>query len=617
MGVSRMDSKGNLAPITVTPVPSFNVSSSDRKRGHGGPLDDNGSGINLACFDLNIISPSGTNIGPAGPGDYAELDPNHATFILPIGQAGGNYTVNAILCDCVGNYGGCTWQFLVTSTAPAISFCPTDIDSCVYQNFWNPNGPLRLCATVRETDGINTNLSGIRVDILVLHSCPSGWCEDTLLANAAYDISEPPDPNNPAQVFHITGSYNFDPHLASPEVRIVVTAQNVAGQTASRSQSWSSDATAPSIMIVSPPPDAVVSNAQPVVISANFSDAANDSIASIPRRGENKTKSQRVVNGLDEGGRGESEKIASLATGQRRDGNSLDNLDSDSGVDPACVDLRLIPLNGGPVIILTDQSIITPNNITWVGPLNAGGYTSVLSICDRVCNTASVNWSFTVIQGDSGGGGGGSCFVFADPCVITRPQHRIIFRRACENLDLTSLRLRLEVQDTRGEFTVLLENAPVQSAGDSSWYDIVIPNFERYTALRVTLTGNFVGGAPIPMVSHLCAILPGGGGPGNPGMVVGVPFTWPNPFDPGEVTHFVIPIEGGGAEVQIKVYSFSGEFVRSVYEGWYMPPTDIVWNGTNENGGQVANGVYLAHVRLSASGQTRDDILKVAFRNPK
>jgi hypothetical protein len=99
-------------------------------------------------------------------------------------------------------------------------------------------------------------------------------------------------------------------------------------------------------------------------------------------------------------------------------------------------------------------------------------------------------------------------------------------------------------------------------------------------------------------------------------------YNYPNPFGPNEpgreITHFWLPVTpGAGAHVEIKVYDFSGMFVATIYEGYLMPGAEIEWTGRNGDGQMVANGVYLAHVITSADGKSKEDIVKVAFKNEK
>jgi hypothetical protein len=108
--------------------------------------------------------------------------------------------------------------------------------------------------------------------------------------------------------------------------------------------------------------------------------------------------------------------------------------------------------------------------------------------------------------------------------------------------------------------------------------------------------------------------------PVNPELGDSLVYNYPNPFSPlpgegGGGTKFSVPASGG-AMVQIKIYDFAGSFVRTVFDG-PLPYTgyEPIWLAQNENGQQVASGVYLAHVRLTAGGETRQQIVKVAFRN--
>ncbi len=101
-------------------------------------------------------------------------------------------------------------------------------------------------------------------------------------------------------------------------------------------------------------------------------------------------------------------------------------------------------------------------------------------------------------------------------------------------------------------------------------------------------------------------------------VISGKSYTWPNPFKPGETAHFELAVAGEGmAFVKIKVYDFAGQFVATVFEGNYQPGQMIVWNGQNDKGQEVANGVYLAHVVIEAGGKVSDEILKVAFKKEK
>ncbi len=96
-------------------------------------------------------------------------------------------------------------------------------------------------------------------------------------------------------------------------------------------------------------------------------------------------------------------------------------------------------------------------------------------------------------------------------------------------------------------------------------------------------------------------------------------YVWPNPFVPGEGgAHFELGVTGEGtAFVMVKVYDIAGQFVATVYEGQYEPGQAIIWQGVNDKGQEVANGVYLAHVVIETGGQVSDEIVKVAFKKVK
>ncbi|MFO7654798.1 MAG: FlgD immunoglobulin-like domain containing protein [Candidatus Krumholzibacteriia bacterium] len=76
---------------------------------------------------------------------------------------------------------------------------------------------------------------------------------------------------------------------------------------------------------------------------------------------------------------------------------------------------------------------------------------------------------------------------------------------------------------------------------------------------------------------------------------------YPNPFNPTTTIKFTVPRTG---DVSLRIYNVRGELVRTLLdEARYDAGTHpVVWEGTNENGGKVASGVYFYEVR--ANGQT-------------
>jgi hypothetical protein len=107
--------------------------------------------------------------------------------------------------------------------------------------------------------------------------------------------------------------------------------------------------------------------------------------------------------------------------------------------------------------------------------------------------------------------------------------------------------------------------------------------------------------------------------PGEAQLGDSLAYVYPNPFsalasEGDGMTRFSLPATGG-ALVQIKIYDFSGMFVSTVFDG-ALPRTGFepIWRAQNDHGEQVASGVYLAHIRMSAGGQTKEQIVRVAFK---
>jgi len=723
--MGRMDKNGVIVPVAKTVIDVPRDVRTDR--GGEGNLDDNGSGIDVTSFGMSIVPPNGVPIIPS-PEEFLELDAAHAKYVLTPGQLAGRYTVNVRVEDCVGNIGATAWNFFILSAAPGVTF-ETVEGECQHGQFWNPNHPLSIRATVREVDGVNISADGIRIDIVRMYVCETGLCSDTVVHDATYSWAEGyPDPANTGQVFVIEGNYNLNNIGPTVELRVVLTATNMQGVSAVRVQPWIIDATAPWITILSPVPNTVWPQDTPVRISANFGDEESGGLlAMLPgvRKGTeipaptSKIGPQRDVVG----------KQTTVATTESKLGSwgrvvsgGLDDPDGDAGVDPACIELLLVSHAGGDPVNLTEQATITTNNITWVGNLEAGTYTAILSVCDYVCNTAAVNWDFEVGRadtlapiiellrpqpGDTISAGSTPTFdvQFTDvgSSLLDRETINVWLETANSdlvpatmdvNVDATGREalVRLTVSapmvngtyvlyaegaDTDGNraeanwtFTVfatapvieLLRPSPADTiaAGTTPTFDLKMTETGTSTLNRETILvrmESFNGPAiettmdvnmnalgtealvrltvsnPLARGTYVlyaeCANVAGNRGEGNWTFIVSgfdapdvieteTAYNYPNPFEYGEETHFVVPIMGGGVGsfVRINIYDFAGQHVRKVFEGTWMN-VEPIWDGRNDDGEFVANGVYLAQVVTQAGGQTKEDIVKVAFKNKK
>ena len=82
---------------------------------------------------------------------------------------------------------------------------------------------------------------------------------------------------------------------------------------------------------------------------------------------------------------------------------------------------------------------------------------------------------------------------------------------------------------------------------------------------------------------------------------------YPNPFNPETTINFYVAKNG---EVIIDVYDLKGRKVKTLVENTYNKGShSVVWNGKNEQGNDVASGVYLYRMRNGGFSSTRKMIL--------
>jgi|GEM_PF-1268098 len=92
------------------------------------------------------------------------------------------------------------------------------------------------------------------------------------------------------------------------------------------------------------------------------------------------------------------------------------------------------------------------------------------------------------------------------------------------------------------------------------------------------------------------------------------PHNYQNPFDPRDGNTTIDVGLTQSATVTMKIYDFAGEFVRElVHEVSMSPGSDTrTWNGTTDDGTEVANGTYLCYIHARASdGNTRTAVIKI------
>ena len=88
-------------------------------------------------------------------------------------------------------------------------------------------------------------------------------------------------------------------------------------------------------------------------------------------------------------------------------------------------------------------------------------------------------------------------------------------------------------------------------------------------------------------------------------------YNYPNPANTATNIHFKL---GAGANVTIKIYTISGELVKTLVENKpYSAGTySEAWKLNNEQGEKVARGVYILLVKATNSAKTLTETNKIA-----
>jgi hypothetical protein len=70
---------------------------------------------------------------------------------------------------------------------------------------------------------------------------------------------------------------------------------------------------------------------------------------------------------------------------------------------------------------------------------------------------------------------------------------------------------------------------------------------------------------------------------------------WPNPFNPATRISYTI---GAPGHLILKIYNLRGQLVRTLLDEPVEADGYVMWDGTDNNGAQVASGVYFREARL-------------------
>jgi hypothetical protein len=93
-------------------------------------------------------------------------------------------------------------------------------------------------------------------------------------------------------------------------------------------------------------------------------------------------------------------------------------------------------------------------------------------------------------------------------------------------------------------------------------------------------------------------------------------YFYPNPFKPATDTSgciaYYLPASGANVTVTIKIYTISGELVKTIESvgtkapgAQYKGEADAMWDGTNSSSEKVASGVYLYHIKAGSYSEIK------------
>jgi hypothetical protein len=110
----------------------------------------------------------------------------------------------------------------------------------------------------------------------------------------------------------------------------------------------------------------------------------------------------------------------------------------------------------------------------------------------------------------------------------------------------------------------------------------------------------------VVLADQKAALIPvGGEGPSVP-TAFELNQNYPNPFNPSTTIRFTLPSqqEAGALNTTLKIYNVLGELVKTLVDESMAPGThDVIWDGKDESGSQVASGIYFYRLR---SGDFQD-----------
>lgn len=82
---------------------------------------------------------------------------------------------------------------------------------------------------------------------------------------------------------------------------------------------------------------------------------------------------------------------------------------------------------------------------------------------------------------------------------------------------------------------------------------------------------------------------------------------YPNPFNPSTTISFTTSVDG---EASLEIYSITGQLVTTLYKDFVSAGThELNWDATNDNGHEIASGLYLYKLVINESAVTKKMML--------
>ncbi len=149
---------------------------------------------------------------------------------------------------------------------------------------------------------------------------------------------------------------------------------------------------------------------------------------------------------------------------------------------------------------------------------------------------------------------------------------------------------------------LLLDSPPdttwleVHSTPDTTWTDPISDGWQyRYVVTALDGSGN----ESLPAAPTVLTGITGNAAP----LKFALHQSVPNPFNPTTTISYSVP--AGGGLVTIRVFDVAGRLVRTLMNGQAPPGTNTVtWDGRNDNGENVATGIFFCRMQAPGFEQT-------------